>query len=96
MIEATIEDLALPSWSSKEPDEVRRRGCIEHSFGKEVRSGLNRGHPFSRSRANVRSSAADEKGGEGMVKWGRFYFLKSKATQHETISEIKKIEPSPI
>jgi hypothetical protein len=32
MVEATIEDLALPHWSSKEPDGVRRRGCIEHTF----------------------------------------------------------------
>jgi hypothetical protein len=32
MVEATIEDLAFPHRSSKEPDEVRRRGCIEHAF----------------------------------------------------------------
>jgi hypothetical protein len=35
MVKATIEDLVLPHCSSKEPDEVRRRGCIEHTFGKE-------------------------------------------------------------
>jgi len=67
MAEATIEDLAFPSWSSKEPDQVRRRGCIEHAFGKEVGSSLNRGHPSSVLRANVRSSAAAEKSGEGMA-----------------------------
>jgi hypothetical protein len=67
MEEATIEDLAFPNWPSKEPDEVRLRGCIEHSFGKEVGSSLNRGHPSSVSRANTRSSAAAEKGGEGMA-----------------------------
>ena len=67
MVEATIEDLALPSWPSKEPDQVRRRGCIEHTFGKEVGSSLNRGHPSSGSQANGRSSAAAEKGGEGMA-----------------------------
>ena len=49
MVEATIEDLALPSWPSQEPDQVRRRGCIEHTFGKEVGSSLNRGHPSSGS-----------------------------------------------
>jgi len=67
MAEATIEDLAFPSWSSKEPDGFRRRGCIEHTFGKEVESSLNRGHHFSGSRANGRSSAAAEKSGEGMA-----------------------------
>jgi hypothetical protein len=67
IVEATIEDLAFPSWSSKEPDEVRRRGCIEHAFGKEVGSSLNRGHPSSVPQVNMRSSAAAEKGGEGMA-----------------------------
>jgi len=67
MVEATISDLAFPSCSSKEPDWVRRRGCIEHTFGKEVRLGLNRGHHSNASRANVRSSAAAEKSGEGMA-----------------------------
>ena len=62
MVEATIEDLALPHCPSKEPDHVRRRGCIEHALGKEVGSSLNRGHPSSVPRANVRSSAAAEKG----------------------------------
>jgi hypothetical protein len=47
MVEATIEDLAFLSCSSKEHDGVRRRGCIEHIFGKEVRLGFNRGHLFS-------------------------------------------------
>jgi hypothetical protein len=61
MVEATIEDLAFSSRSSKVHDGVRRRGCIEHTFGKEVRLCLNRGHDFSESRANVRSSAAAEK-----------------------------------
>jgi len=32
MVEATIEDLAFHQRSSKEPDEVKRRGCIEHTF----------------------------------------------------------------
>jgi hypothetical protein len=67
MVEATIEDSAFPSCSSKEPDGVRLRGCIEHAFGKEMEFGLNRGHPFRESRANGRSSAAAEKGGEGMA-----------------------------
>ena len=67
MVEATIEDLAFPSCSSKEPDGVRRRGCIEHGFEKEVGLGLNRGHHFSGSRANVRSSAVAEKGSKGMA-----------------------------
>jgi len=67
MVEATIEDSAFPSWSWKGPDEVRRRGCIEHAFGKEVGLSLNRGHPSSVPGANVRSSAAAEKGGEGMA-----------------------------
>jgi len=58
MAEATIEDLAFLQRSSKEPDQVRRRGCIEHVFGKEVGSSLNREHPSSVPRANVRSSAA--------------------------------------
>jgi len=53
--------------SSKEPDEVRRRGCIEHTFGKEVGPSLNRGHPSSAPRANARSSAATEKGSEEMA-----------------------------
>jgi len=67
MVEATIEDLAFPSCSSKEPDGVRRRGCIEHTFGKDVGSGLNRGHRSSGSQANGRSSAAAEEGCEGMA-----------------------------
>ena len=67
MDEATLEDLAFPSRSSKEPDGVRRRGCIEHPYGKEVELGLKRAHSSSVPRANVRSSAAAEKGGEGMA-----------------------------
>jgi len=67
MVEATIEDLAFPSCSSKEPDVVRRRGCIEHTLGKEVGLSLNRGHHSSVPKANVRSSAAAEKGSEGMA-----------------------------
>jgi len=34
MIEATIEDLAIPTRSSRKSDAVRRRGCIEHEFAK--------------------------------------------------------------
>jgi len=67
MVATTIEDLAFPNCFSKEPDGIRRRGCIEHTFGKEVGFGLNTGHPFSGYRANVRSSAAAEKGSEGMA-----------------------------
>jgi hypothetical protein len=67
MVEATIEDSAFPNFSSKEPDEVRQRGCIEHTFGKEVGLCLNRGHHSSVPGANVRSYAAAEKGGEGMA-----------------------------
>jgi hypothetical protein len=67
IVAATIEDLAFPHCSSKVPDGVRRRGCIEHTFGKEVGLGLNRGNPFSGSIANVRSSTAAEKGSEGMA-----------------------------
>jgi len=32
MVEATIEDLAFTSRSSREFDEVGRRGCIEHAY----------------------------------------------------------------
>jgi len=64
MDEATISGSAFPSRSSKGTDEVRRQGYFEHAFGKEVGSSLNRGHHFSESRANVRSSAAAEKGGD--------------------------------
>jgi len=67
MVEATIEDLAFPHRTSKKHDQVMRRGCIEHSSGKEVGLGLNRGHYFSESSANMRSSAAAEKEGEGMA-----------------------------
>jgi hypothetical protein len=67
MVEATISDLAFLSRSSKEPDGVRRRGCIEHFLRKEVGLGLNRGYPSSVPRENARSSAAAEKGGEGMA-----------------------------
>jgi hypothetical protein len=67
MVEATIEDLAFPNCPSKEPDRVRRRGCIEYTLEKEVGLGLNRGHHFSGPRANMRSSTAAEKGGEGMA-----------------------------
>jgi hypothetical protein len=67
MVEATIEDLAFPYCPSKEPDVVRRRGCIEHALGKEVGSSLNRGHFSSGARVNGRSSAAAEKSGEGMA-----------------------------
>jgi hypothetical protein len=34
MVEATIEDLAITTRSSRESDGVRRRGCIEHDFAK--------------------------------------------------------------
>ena len=67
MVEATIEDLALPYRSSKEPDAVGRRGCIEHASGKELELGLNIRDSSSVPRPNVRSSAAAEKGGEGMA-----------------------------
>jgi hypothetical protein len=67
MVVATIEDLAFAHCSSKDPDGVRRRGCIEHSSEKEVELGLNRGHHFIGSQTDRRSSAAAEKGGEGMA-----------------------------
>jgi hypothetical protein len=67
MVEATIEDSAFSSRSAKEPDGVRRQGCIEHTFEKEVGSSLNRGPSSSVPRENARSSAAAEKGGEGMA-----------------------------
>ncbi len=40
MVEATIEDLAITTLSSRESDAVRRRGCIEHDFAKglEIRA----------------------------------------------------------
>ncbi len=40
MVEATIEDLAITTRSSRESDAVRRRGCIEHDFtiGLEMRA----------------------------------------------------------
>jgi len=34
MVEATIEDLAITTRSSRESDGVRRRGCIEHGLAK--------------------------------------------------------------
>jgi len=34
MVEATIEDLAITTCSSRESDKVRQRGCIEHDFAK--------------------------------------------------------------
>ncbi len=39
MVEATIEDLAITTRSSRESDAVRRLGCIEHDFanGLEMR-----------------------------------------------------------
>jgi len=40
---------------------------FEHAFGKEVGSSLNRGHHPSESKADMRSSAAAEKSGEGMA-----------------------------
>ncbi len=33
-VRSDIEDLAFTSRSSREPDEVARRGCIEHDFNK--------------------------------------------------------------
>ena len=36
MVEATIEDLAFTTRSSRESDEGRRRCCIEHDFVKEL------------------------------------------------------------
>ncbi len=50
MVEATIEDLAFPSCSSKEHDQVMRRGCIEHTFRMIVGLGLKREHLPSESR----------------------------------------------
>ncbi len=67
MVEATFEDLAFPHCSSKVPEGVRRRGCIEHTFGMEVGLGLNSRHHSSVPRTNVRSSAAAEKGSERMA-----------------------------
>ncbi len=34
MVEATIEDLAITTRSSRESEAVRRRCCIEHDFAK--------------------------------------------------------------
>ena len=41
-VRSGIEDLALPSRSSRESDIVGRRGCIEHDFvkGTEIRAGM--------------------------------------------------------
>jgi len=64
-----------PPTSFLRNDAALRRNLTE-SGGEDVLStpserrgglGLNRGHPFSGYRANVRSSAAAEKGGEGMA-----------------------------
>ncbi len=42
IVEATIEDLAITTRSSRESDEVRRRCCIEHDFAKtlEMRASM--------------------------------------------------------
>ncbi len=40
MSEATLEDLAFTNRSSRESDEVRRRGCIEHENKKVMGCGL--------------------------------------------------------
>jgi hypothetical protein len=40
MSEATSEDLAFPNRFSKESDEIRRRGCIEHNCTKGAEWGL--------------------------------------------------------
>jgi hypothetical protein len=32
---SALEDLAFPNRSSRESEAVRRRGCIEHAFGKQ-------------------------------------------------------------
>jgi hypothetical protein len=42
--EATIEDLAFPIRSLREPDKVGRRGCIEHVFYKGVGLDPNKEH----------------------------------------------------
>jgi len=41
MSEATSEDLAFMSRSSREPDKVGRRGCIEHDNTKGVGISIN-------------------------------------------------------
>ena len=41
-VRSAIEDLAFPNRSSRESDEVKRRGCIEHDFikGLEIRTSM--------------------------------------------------------
>jgi hypothetical protein len=41
-VRSAIEDLAFPNRSSRESDQVGRRGCIEHDFAKGQRSGRAR------------------------------------------------------
>jgi hypothetical protein len=43
MVKATIGDLAITSRFSRESDEVRRRGCIEHDFAQGLKIRAIRG-----------------------------------------------------
>ena len=67
MVEAAIEDLAFPNRFSRESDAVRRWGCIEHDYTHNMwGSGLTQ-EKWQWLGLIMRSSAAAEKGGEGMA-----------------------------
>jgi hypothetical protein len=42
-VRSAIEDLAFTSRSSRESDEVGRRGCIEHDFSEGLKIRTDRG-----------------------------------------------------
>ena len=67
MVEATIEDLVITIRSSRVPDRVGQRGCIEHDFSKglESRAIMGTEANWQRLGVNARSSTAAEKDGEG-------------------------------
>jgi len=58
MVEATIEDLAITTRSSRESDRVRRRCCIEHDFAKGLgmRTSTGTEAKVEEIGVNVRSS----------------------------------------
>ena len=59
MVEATIEDFAITTRSSRESDGVRRRCCIEHDFVRrlEMQTDMGTEARVEETGANVRSSA---------------------------------------
>jgi hypothetical protein len=68
-VRSAIEDLAFTNRSSRESDKVGQRGCIEHDFSKglESRAIMGTEAKWQRLGVSTRSSAAAEKGDEGMA-----------------------------